>query len=131
MLEFLKCRQDDVYITSCWANVIRQGYSHRDHTHANNVLSVVYYVQIPPKAGSLVFTDPQPQAHVLAPTVVQRSLLTANEQRIEAKDGRLVMFPSWLQHMVELNQSEAERISIAFNVMLKGHTGVEMAHAEF
>ena len=39
------------------------------------------------------------------------------------------LFPSRLQHMVETNRSNEERISIAFNVMLKGPVGVEMARA--
>ena len=128
-LGFLKCRYDEAYITSCWANVNRQGYSHRDHVHPNNLLSGVSYVKIPARSGSIVFSDPRPQAHVLAPSVKEYTNINSNEYRIEAQAGRLVLFPSWLQHMVETNQSNEERISIAFNVMLKGPVGVEMARA--
>ena len=30
------------------------------------------------------------------------------------------MFPAWLQHSVELNETDKDRINISFNVMLRG-----------
>ena len=39
-----------------------------------------------------------------------------------AKINRMVLFPSWLQHYVPKNNSH-DRISISFNVMLRGQVG--------
>ncbi len=33
--------------------------------------------------------------------------------------GRLILFPSWLEHDVEANMSDHERISISFNMNLR------------
>ena len=35
------------------------------------------------------------------------------------KLNSLILFPSWLQHYVPVNETKTNRISIAFNVMLK------------
>ena len=44
---------------------------------------------------------------------------TANAAGAESKEGRLVMFPSWLRHHVPANDGTTERISIAFNLMFE------------
>ena len=36
-------------------------------------------------------------------------------QEIEVKTGDVLMFPSWLDHMVDVNQTPSLRISISFN----------------
>ena len=36
-------------------------------------------------------------------------------------EGDLVMFPGWLDHEVPINQSDADRVSIAFNVMFRNY----------
>ena len=42
------------------------------------------------------------------------------EVHFEPVAGRLIMFPAWLNHMVETNQSDEPRISISFNFLQKG-----------
>ncbi|MCG8355888.1 MAG: 2OG-Fe(II) oxygenase family protein [Kiloniellales bacterium] len=130
ILGFLKCRFDELYITSCWANLNRKGYAHHDHTHPNNVLSGVYYVKTPKHSGGIVFSDPRPQAHVLAPSVTERNLFNANIQRFEPREGTMLVFPSWLEHAVEANHSDEVRVSIAFNVMIHGSVGQDKAWAQ-
>lgn len=129
-LDGVHCEYEDLYITSLWANVGRHGYSHRDHIHPNNFMSGVYYVKYPAAAGSIVFTDPRPQAHIIAPKVTGGSNYGQNQSKIQAEEGMMILFPSWLQHMVEINRCTEPRISIAFNVMLKGPIGMEMARAK-
>jgi uncharacterized protein (TIGR02466 family) len=34
------------------------------------------------------------------------------------EEGRMYVFPSWLEHGVEPNQSERDRISLSFNVQV-------------
>ena len=128
-LDGVNALYEDLYITSLWANVGRQGFSHRDHTHPNNYMSGVYYVKIPQGGGSIVFTDPRPQAHVIAPRIAEGKHYGQSLIRIEAEEGVMILFPSWLQHNVEINRGTEPRISIAFNVMLRGDIGVEMARA--
>ena len=36
---------------------------------------------------------------------------------VRVRDGTLLLFPSWLEHSVDANRSDEERISISFNLM--------------
>ena len=57
VLSFLEIASDDFEITGCWANVNGIGASHGVHTHPNNFLSGVYYVQT--QAGADTITLPR------------------------------------------------------------------------
>ena len=120
--DFLGLRYDSFEITGCWANVNPQGGLNSSHNHPNNYLSGVYYVAVPPGTGQIVFADPRPQAGVMVPTTDRYNKFTANKITAEAKEGRMFLFPGWLFHSVPVNRSEAERISISFNVMFTNYT---------
>ncbi len=119
-LDFLQIDYGEFQITGCWANVNPPGTGHRPHTHPNNLLSGVYYARTPPRSGGLLLHDPRQQATVLTPKVKRVTDATASEVRLDVQEGRLVIFPAWLEHSVVKSEadSEGERISISFNIML-------------
>jgi uncharacterized protein (TIGR02466 family) len=80
-------------------------------------------VRAPKNCGDIVFQDPRRQAVVLIPAVSEFTPHNASTHSIMPQQGRLIMFHSWFQHMVEANRSDEERISIAFNIMLRGSVG--------
>jgi ectoine hydroxylase-related dioxygenase (phytanoyl-CoA dioxygenase family) len=41
---------------------------------------------------------------------------------VTVKNGALLIFPAYLQHSVDANMSEEERISISFNLMFSSFT---------
>jgi ectoine hydroxylase-related dioxygenase (phytanoyl-CoA dioxygenase family) len=41
---------------------------------------------------------------------------------VTVKNGTLLVFPAYLQHSVDANMSEEERISISFNLMFSSFT---------
>jgi uncharacterized protein (TIGR02466 family) len=107
-------------ITGMWAVVNSPGSSNRLHNHPFNYLSGVFYLQVPKDSGSLIFHDPRPQSEVLSPPKKQgENLHTAHRVTWEPKQNDLLVFPSWLQHEVEINNSQEERIVISFNIQLK------------
>ena len=109
-------------ITDMWSNILKQNEFHRPHTHSNNILSGVYYVQSD-NVATLQFYDPRPQAGVLNPDVEKWHKGNATVWQLGSITNRMILFPSWLQHFVPINTSKQDRISIAFNVMLKGTVG--------
>ncbi len=121
-LDFLKIDYDHYEITGCWANFNPRGGLNTPHTHPNNFLGGVYYVQIPEGADEIVFTDPRPQASMISPPVKEETIYTGNEVAVDAKEGRMVLFPAWLAHGVPVNRSDRDRISIAFNIMFSSFT---------
>ena len=124
ILNDLKYEYERFEISDMWANVSKPGEMHRPHTHSNNFLSGVYYVDIDPKDGANIqFFDPRPQADVLRPKQIEFTKENSSLWYPYSKTNRMVLFPSWLQHYVPINISKTNRISIAFNIMLRGNVG--------
>ena len=99
-----------------WANINRRGDV--VHTHPNCMWSGVYYVTPGkpdpdvPYGGLLELLDPR-EAHNYIQ--VTNTVLDARHF-FENKPGRMLLWPSWVKHMVHPYVGEGERISIAFNV---------------
>ena len=122
ILETLDYAVEDIAITDMWGNVLRKGEVHPPHTHSNNFLSGVYYLYSD-KAAGIQFFDPRPSSDVLVPKKTNKTHNNSNLLSFASKTNRAVFFPSWLQHWVPQNISEKNRISIAWNVQLKGEVG--------
>ncbi len=129
VLDFLKYKFNEVQMTSFWFNVSRPGYSHRNHVHPNNVLSGVYYLKTSPDCGDIVFDDPRPQANVLLPDAHEVTPFNNHSYAVTPEQGQMILFPSWLAHRVAVNRSKSERISLSFNVMLRGEYGFDRAYS--
>ena len=101
-----------------WANVCRNGNYNVVHTHPNAMWSIVYYVtrgqpdSSVPYSGLLELLDPRESANYIQ---VPNTILDAR-MFIECRPGRLVLFPSWVKHMVHPFIGSGVRISIACNV---------------
>jgi len=118
-LAFLRVGHRQIFITGCWANVNAPGAAHRMHTHPNNFLSGVYYVQVQDGADTINFHDPRAQTGIIRPTVTELTAYNTDQVVISVSSGTLIVFPAWLPHSVDANQSELMRVSISFNVMFE------------
>jgi uncharacterized protein (TIGR02466 family) len=122
ILSFLKVGYDMFEISACWATVLATGAAHRVHHHPNNYLSAVYYLRTRPGADSINFHDPRSQAGVIRPPVVGLTANNTDQVVVTVRNGTLLVFPAYLQHSVDANASEGERISISFNIMFSDFT---------
>lgn len=122
ILHFLKVGYDAFEISACWATVLATGASHRVHHHPNNYLSAVYYLRTHPGANTINFHDPRSQTRVIQPPVVNLTADNTDQVVVRVRNGTLLAFPSYLQHSVDANASEEERISISFNIMFSDFT---------
>ena len=117
VLEALELEHGPPMITGCWANINPKGSFHIPHTHPNNFLSGIYYVQAMPGADSVSFHEPRPQQEIIAPVIKRENAYNATVQNLSVRPGRIAIFPSWLVHSVTANRSDQLRISISFNMM--------------
>jgi uncharacterized protein (TIGR02466 family) len=122
VLRFLRIGYDAFEITGCWANVLAKGAAHRAHSHPNNFLSGVYYVRTHPGTDTINFHDPRNQTGIIRPPVLELTAENTDQVVVSVKNGALLIFPSYLQHSVDTNMSEEERISISFNIMFSSFT---------
>ena len=105
-----------------WANINPPGGMNRAHQHPNSLWSGVYYIKAPKNCGHLKIDDPRSVACMSRPRQKEGPVPARlyRETTYEPKTGRLIMFPSWLMHCVDPNESNDIRISVSFNFLQKG-----------
>jgi hypothetical protein len=84
----------DFKIHRFWFNINAPGNYNDWHNHGNREIVGVVYINTNPNFGDIVFE---------------------NGKRITPNIGDFIIFPSEINHRVEVNQSNDLRISIAFN----------------
>jgi uncharacterized protein (TIGR02466 family) len=102
-----------------WLNINKNGNWNTPHHHFAGDIYVcgVYYVSTPPESGRIRFYDPR--SEYIAATGSYQYLESRQEQLlVKPTEGLVVFFPCWLKHDVEPNDSDQDRVSIAFNVIL-------------
>ena len=128
ILDSLEYEYDDVIITNMWGNVMTPGEVHPPHTHSNNFLSGVFYLQADDQSGNITFFDPRAQIGVLCPRIKNGNVMNANAVGFAPRENMGLIFPSWLQHWVKTSDSE-ERMSVSWYTLIKGHYGGPLGKA--
>ena len=105
-------------ISGMWSIINVGGASNARHHHGNSDISAAYYVRAPKNSGEIVFYDPRPAPVFSHPTSVSSNSLNAMVNSINPVEGGLILFPSYLDHSVNANLSNEERIVISFNISL-------------
>ena len=105
-----------------WANINPPGGMNRAHQHPNSLWSGVYYIKAPKNCGYLKIDDPRSVACMSRPKQKdgEKPARLFRETHYEPIAGRCIMFPSWLMHCVDPNNSNDIRISVSFNFLQKG-----------
>ncbi len=106
-------------INNMWAIINTGGAANLRHQHGNSTISGAYYVRAPKNSGDIVFYDPRPAPVYSHPNVVEPNLLNTQVNSINPKEGLLVLFPSYLDHSVNENFSNEERIVVSFNIRIQ------------
>jgi len=111
----------DLAITQSWSNVTKKDEYHHKHSHANSLISGVFYVQADENKDKIHFFKEQ----INTLDVYSENFNEWNAQSwwFPVKTGQLFLFPSRLHHMVERLDHDQERISIAFNTFPYGLLG--------
>ena len=106
--------QPELKLSNSWAHVQNKGSVIVDHTHPNSKVSGVLYLNTDSDSNNLVFKNPNPYARLETPQVSNEFNYSINT--IPVKNGRLIMFPSWLEHgsNYEINLTQG-RTMISFN----------------
>ena len=121
ILDDLNYEYEDLIITNMWANIISSGGNHPPHNHSNNFLSGVFYLKTDTASAPIHFFDPRPQASIIVPRRKENNWENSTMISFDPTENTGLIFPSWLQHWVQT--SNGERISISWNILVKGHYG--------
>lgn len=108
---------NDLQLGNFWININNHHDYNLAHDHQNSILSGVYYVSVPKdNMGDLVLERGDNAEYFLIGNFKKEETM-ANALAVAkpAKESTFYLFPSWVKHRVERNESNDERISIAFN----------------
>jgi len=123
------CREEGytapTMLGNMWANINYQGCFNKDHIHPDSHWSGVYYIQAPKDSGALHIEDPRQAANM---TILKQLPIKKIPQRLwksvdyEAIEGKMIMFPAYLNHCVNVNESKLKgekgwRVSVSFNFL--------------
>lgn len=103
------------YNNYSWMNLATKNTWQEFHSHNGNVFSAVYYVSVPEGSGRIVFEDPKEPDMCPLKTKNNRNQLSYSRVGYTPKERSLIIFRSYLRHLVEPGTNEIPRISVAMN----------------
>ena len=109
------------YITQSWLNYTETNQYHHKHAHPNSLVSGVFYINCHEEYDKIKFFNDTYQT--IKPEIKEYNIWNSQSWWFSVKTGDVILFPSSLTHMVETKQGDNTRISLAFNVFIKGTVG--------
>ena len=111
-------------ITAMWVNINKKGNFNRPHAHPDSFLSGVYYVDSDPiNGGNIVFQSPiLTHGYHWDKDWFEESAsetISSSNCQYKPETTKVIIFPGWVWHYVEPNNSDQDRISISFNTKLE------------
>jgi uncharacterized protein (TIGR02466 family) len=119
----------ELYLTNSWKNLTKPADQHIIHNHTNSIVSGVLYIKssyIQPTISFNRIDSP----YVLSFEPSEFTPFNSNEWTIPVEDGDIILFPSKLFHYVKTNESDKDRLSIAFNTFARGDIHTSMSGAD-
>ena len=105
-----------------WININKPGDYNIKHVHPTNNLSGVLWVKAPQNSGDIVFDSPNNfESYLENKSYIddfKKSYFIDDSYHCYPTEGRMIVFPSHLQHHVQENKSNEDRISVSFNIRL-------------
>jgi uncharacterized protein (TIGR02466 family) len=120
----LDCKQQ-FYITNSWIARSKPGEKHHVHFHPNSIISGVLYLQAAKNCGDLILHHKSSLRNNFDFSYDLNSYNIFNSQtwRYSVTTGNILIFPSWVNHSVEENFSDQDRIILGFNTFVRGTFG--------
>jgi uncharacterized protein (TIGR02466 family) len=117
------CPLDNIvpYITQSWLNYTETEQFHHKHKHPNSLVSGVFYINSDEKFDKITFFNDK--QNIIQPEIKNWNIWNATSWWFPVKTKDVILFPSSLIHMVETKKGNNTRISLAFNVFIKGTIG--------
>lgn len=120
----LDCKQE-FYITNSWIAISKPGEKHHVHFHPNSIISGVLYLQAEKNCGDIVLHHKSSIRNNFdfSYDLNSYNIFNSSTWRYTVSTGQILIFPSWVNHSVEENKSDSDRIILGFNTFVKGTFG--------
>lgn len=114
-----------LYVTQSWSLINSPNMNMHGYSHSNSVISgALYYCDLPDPVSNMIFERHNSYQQLeLTPEVEKRNIYNTPANIVTPAKNKVILYPSGLQHVVEVNKSDEPRYSIAFNCFVKGRLG--------
>jgi uncharacterized protein (TIGR02466 family) len=102
-----------ISLYNSWFNVMGKGNFTKHHRHEKSVLSGAYYIEAEPNSVGLTLVNPT-KIYKMNELYDKITDYTTNDYTSSAHPGKLIIFPSWLEHYTDVNDSD-RRVVVSFN----------------
>ena len=110
------------FTVKSWININKPGDHNVSHNHPNCNLAGVLWIKAPKNSGKIVFDSPNNFESFLENKSYiddfKKSYFIDDSYHCYPTEGRIIVFPSHLEHHVQENKSNEDRISVSFNIRL-------------
>lgn len=110
-----------IFVQNIWININKKGDFNIPHLHPGSFFSGVFYVNCNENSGNIVFENPALtfEYFISNKEIEKNNNYNSGRMFHTPQNNKLVIFPGYLNHYVEPNQNDEERISISFNLGVK------------
>jgi len=110
---------EDFWIVSSWINVCPTGGMQYQHCHRNSFFSGCYYLDADPyeHPGLSFFKEEKVKTPFMGYYSHKLDNEISDHAELKVQSNDLVIFPSYMFHGHEINNSQKSRVSLAFNVL--------------
>ena len=98
-----------------WLNVNTESTYQEYHYHSGSTFSAVYYIDVPEGSGKIYFENPLEPDMLPVKGIQTPTELSFKDCHYQPQKKTLLIFRSFLRHMVEIGSNTDPRISVAFN----------------
>jgi uncharacterized protein (TIGR02466 family) len=112
--------KNEQILNNIWFNINLYKDFNVSHNHSGDDISGIYYIKTPNECGNIIFEHPAKDLFDYYFLNVENrkevNIYNARTWWFQSEVNMLYLFPSWLNHSVEINKNKTEeRISMAFN----------------
>ena len=111
-------------ISNSWININPPGAYNLSHTHPGCDYTGIFYVKLT-EDSYILLDNPNNHCHgttyAMYPEEFKLAFNLNAEIELHPSEGGMIIFPSSLRHSVEENETDEDRVSIAFNINIKNY----------
>jgi len=110
------------YITQSWINYTERDQFHHRHSHPNSLVSAIFYISADKKVDSVTFYKGYLDYRIKL-DITKYNIFSSSSCTFPVETGNILLFRSSLEHAVDKKKGNNIRISLSFNIFIKGTVG--------
>ena len=120
-------KSTDLYVNA-WININEPSGQNVKHNHPGAMLAGVLWIKCPKNCGDILFDNPtgfNSYNEINSYTTDFRDKFNFHHSYFcPPTEGRMLIFPAYLEHLVKENKSNEDRISVSFNIRLANESRI-------